>query len=117
AATHGLEGALPALRQQGLLPPGLVIAVGVADRDGNIVASNPHIARFNVSSQDFFRVQREAGADQPFVSQPVTHDARSDPRLHFTRRIVDAQGRFAGVAIVAVDPAYFTSAYERSREG
>jgi len=117
AATQGLEGALPALRQQGLLPAGPVIAVGVADRDGNIVASNPNIARFNVSSQDFFRVQRAAGADQPFVSQPVTHDARRDPRLHFTRRIVDAQGRFAGVAIVAVDPAYFTSAYERSREG
>jgi diguanylate cyclase (GGDEF)-like protein len=117
AATHGPQGALPALRQQGLLPPGRMIAVGVADRDGNIVASNPQIPRFNVSSQDFFRVQREAGADQPFVSQPVTHDAKTGPRLHFSRRIVDAQGRFAGVAIVAVDPAYFTSAYERSREG
>jgi diguanylate cyclase (GGDEF)-like protein len=117
ATTHGPEGVLPALRQQGLLPPGRLIAVGVADRDGNIVASNPQIARFNVSSQDFFRVQREAGADQPFVSQPVTHESRTAARLHFSRRIEDAQGRFAGVAIAAVDPAYFTSAYERSREG
>jgi diguanylate cyclase (GGDEF)-like protein len=117
ATTQGPEGVLPALRRQGLLPPGHLIAVGVADRDGNIVASNPQIARFNIAGQDFFRAQREAGADLPFVSLPFGHEARTDPRLHFSRRIEDARGRFAGVAIVAVAPAWFTSAYERPRAG
>jgi diguanylate cyclase (GGDEF)-like protein/PAS domain S-box-containing protein len=35
----------------------------------------------------------------------------------FSRRINTGDGRFAGVATVAVDPAFFTSSYERSRLG
>jgi hypothetical protein len=35
----------------------------------------------------------------------------------FSRRINTSDGRFAGVATVAVDPAFFTSSYEHSRLG
>ncbi|QNA99478.1 cache domain-containing protein [Massilia sp. Se16.2.3] len=35
----------------------------------------------------------------------------------FSRRINDADGKFDGIAIVEADPAYFTSAYEPSRDG
>jgi diguanylate cyclase (GGDEF)-like protein/PAS domain S-box-containing protein len=62
-------------------------------------------------------VHRGADTGMPFVSRAIGDAAKAEPHLHFTRRINDAAGHFAGVAIVAVDPAYFTSAYERSREG
>jgi diguanylate cyclase (GGDEF)-like protein len=121
ARLHGPAGALPALRKQGLLPPGLVFVASIADRDGNIVASNPAKAPLDVSRQDYFTVHRDderaSDTGAPFVSRTIRDAAKLEPHLHFTRRIEDAGGRFAGVAIVEVEPAYFTSAYERSREG
>jgi diguanylate cyclase (GGDEF)-like protein/PAS domain S-box-containing protein len=114
---HGPEAALGKLRGQGLLPPSLVFVVGIADREGRIVASNPAMPRLDVSHESFFTVHRDGNTAMPVVSEAVGDAAKSEPHLHFTRRIDDAAGRFAGVAIVAVDPAYFTSAYERSRDG
>ncbi|RYF03473.1 MAG: signaling protein, partial [Oxalobacteraceae bacterium] len=50
----GPAGALPALRRQGLLPPGLVFAVAIADRDGRIVASNPERPVHDVAREPWF---------------------------------------------------------------
>jgi diguanylate cyclase (GGDEF)-like protein/PAS domain S-box-containing protein len=94
-----------------------VYLVGIADRDGRIVASNPSMPALDVSRETFFTVHRDGHAASPYVSRAIADAASDYPHLHFTRRIEDAAGRFAGVAIVAVEPAYFTSAYERSREG
>jgi hypothetical protein len=48
----------------------------------------------------------------------VSRDAaNNDWHVHFTRRLDDALGNFAGIVIVETDPAYFTSSYERSRLG
>jgi diguanylate cyclase (GGDEF)-like protein/PAS domain S-box-containing protein len=116
----GAPQAVTELRRQGLLPPGLVFTVAVADRDGKIVASNPPLPRLDVSAAPYFRFHRErkdTGGGEVFVSEPTFDQDRSDAHLHFTRRINDAAGRFAGVALVAIDPDYFTSAYELGRQG
>jgi len=117
AEQHGPAAAIDELRREGLLPPALVFVVGIADRDGHIVASNPAMRPLDVAHETFFTAHRDSESAAPFVSQAVGDAARLEPHLHFSRRIDDAAGRFAGVAIVAVAPAYFTSAYERSREG
>ena len=117
AEVHGAAGALPALQRQGLLPPGLVFHVSITDRAGRLVASNPDIGEHDVSGAPYFQSHREHDSRAPFVSHASGDATRAEPHLHFSRRINDAAGGFAGVAIVAVDPAYFTSAYERSRQG
>jgi diguanylate cyclase (GGDEF)-like protein len=116
---RGPAGALDELRREQLMPPGLVFVVGVANRDGIVVASNPASPRLDVSGQRYFSFHRDSARDSgaAFVSTTVGDLVRTEPHLHFTRRIDDARGGFAGVAIVEVDPAYFTSAYERVREG
>jgi diguanylate cyclase (GGDEF)-like protein/PAS domain S-box-containing protein len=114
---HGPEGALDTLRAQDLLPPSLVFVVSIADRDGRIVASNPPTVPLNVAREAYFTAHREGPAGTLHVSRTIGDAAKAEPHLHFTRRINDAAGRFAGIAIVEVDPRYFTSAYERSREG
>ena len=114
---EGPAGALPALRRQDLLPPGLVFEVAIADSRGRIVASNPLDAGFDVSDAAYFLYHRDNNLGLPFVGATVPDAARREPHLHFTRRINDAAGRFAGIAIVEADPTYFTSAYEPSRDG
>jgi len=117
----GPAGALPTLRRQGLLPPGLVFVVSVSDREGHIVASNPAQPPADVSQQPWFTVHRDGDGNLPFVSRTAgeSQDGHggAEPHLRFTRRIAGADGGFGGIAIVEVDPAYFTSSYERSREG
>jgi diguanylate cyclase (GGDEF)-like protein/PAS domain S-box-containing protein len=117
AELKGAATALSDLGANGLLPPGLVFVVSIADRDGAIVASNPPAPRSSVAGQPYFEFHRENATDLPFVSEMLRDGANPDWHLHFTRRINDAAGRFAGVAIVEADPAYFTSGYERARMG
>ena len=113
----GAGAALPALDQQGLLPSGLVFVVSIADRGGAIVASHPAARPIDVSRETYFTFHRDSDTDAPFVSETTRDAAHTDWHLHFTRRLNDGAGQFAGVAIVEVDPAYFTSGYERSRQG
>ncbi|WP_306393894.1 bifunctional diguanylate cyclase/phosphodiesterase [Telluria beijingensis] len=114
---NGAEGALPALAAKGLLPPGLVFQVEITDGRGRVVASNPATGPRDLSGASYVEFHRHARQDLPYVSQAIVHAGNAEPHLHFTRRIDDVAGRFAGVAVVAVDPAYFTSSYERSRQG
>ncbi|MDQ2821430.1 MAG: EAL domain-containing protein [Pseudomonadota bacterium] len=114
---NGPAGALAVLRQQALLPSSLVFVVSVANKDGIVVASNPAMRPIDVSRERYFTIHRDQSTNRPFVSQTVSDGAKSEPHLHFTRRLNDAGGAFAGIAIVEADPAYFTSAYEKSREG
>ena len=114
---NGPAGAIPALRKQGLLPPSLVFVVAIADRDGRIVASNPDEGAHDVSGTAYFLYHRNNNLDLPFVGATVGDVVKREPHLHFTRRINDARGAFAGIAIVEADPSYFTSAYEHSRDG
>jgi diguanylate cyclase (GGDEF)-like protein/PAS domain S-box-containing protein len=114
---NGPAGALPALAAKGLLPPGLVFQVEITDSHGRVVASNPDVGPRDLSGASYFEFHRHTRQDLPYVSQAIVHPGAAEPHLHFTRRIDDDAGRFAGVAVVAVDPAYFTSSYERSRQG
>ncbi|HAT29774.1 MAG TPA: signaling protein [Janthinobacterium sp.] len=113
----GAAAALPALKAQGLLPPALVFAVKVTDRDGLVVASHPPARAMRVAAQSYFRYHVEHDGDAPYVSRTLADAAGPDWHLHFTRRLNDGAGRFAGIASIEVDPAYFTSGYERSRLG
>jgi len=113
----GPVGALPALNKQGLLPSGLVFVVSVADRNGMVVATNPATRPIDVSGQDYFRYHRDSDSATPYVSRVQRDAANPEWHLHFSRRLNDAAGQFAGIVIVEVDPAYFTSGYERSRQG
>jgi diguanylate cyclase (GGDEF)-like protein/PAS domain S-box-containing protein len=117
AEQHGPQAALDAMRRQRLLPPSPMFVVSIADRDGNIVASSPSMPPLEVGREAYFTVHRDRDTGTAFVSQTIGDAAKPQPHLHFTRRIDDGARRFAGIAIVEVDPAYFTSAYERSREG
>jgi diguanylate cyclase (GGDEF)-like protein/PAS domain S-box-containing protein len=113
----GALGALPELGREGLLPPGVVFVVSIVDRNGVTVASNPRALSISVAAQSYFKFHQERDSGATFVSPVLRDAANSEWHLHFTRRLDDADGNFAGIVIVETDPAYFTSSYERSRLG
>ena len=112
---NGPDGALEAMSAKGLLPSGVVFQVAIVDASGRVLASNPAARRGgDVSRSEWFARHRGNAASLPFVSQTI---GRREPHVVFSRRLGDAAGRFAGVASVAVDPAFFTSSYEHARLG
>ncbi|MYM31327.1 EAL domain-containing protein [Duganella sp. CY15W] len=113
----GTLGALPELGREGLLPPGVVFVVSIVDRSGMTVASNPHALPISVADEGYFKFHQERDTGTTYVSPAIRDAANSEWHLHFTRRLDDAAGNFAGIVIVETDPAYFTSSYERSRLG
>jgi diguanylate cyclase (GGDEF)-like protein/PAS domain S-box-containing protein len=113
----GPLGALPELGREGLLPPGVVFVVSIVDRNGVTVASNPRALSISVADQGYFKFHQERDSGATFVSPVLRDAANSEWHLHFTRRLDDVDGNFAGIVIVETDPAYFTSSYERSRLG
>ena len=112
---NGGNVSLPALKQRALLPPDLVFAVSIADRTGKIVASTHAIKLKNVSEKNYFRAQLEG--DRLAFGRPEAGGADRESNLHFSHRLDDVGGHFAGVAIVTVAAEYFVSGYERSRLG
>jgi diguanylate cyclase (GGDEF)-like protein len=113
----GALGALPELGVHGLLPSGLVFVVSIVDAKGNTIASNPRKMPISVAGQSYFEFHRSDRNTTTFVAQTARDKANQEFHVHFTRRLEDAHGNFAGIVIVEVDPAYFTSAYERARQG
>jgi len=112
---NGAGGALDAMSAKGLLPPGVVFQVAIISADGRVLASNPPARQGStVARADWFAWHRNNYANAPFVSATI---GKQEPHVVFSRRISDAEGKFAGVASVAVDPAFFTSSYEHVRLG
>ena len=117
AERQGARGALPELQSHGLLPSGLVFVVSIIDVQGDTVASNPAARSINVGREDYFTFHQQHRSSYTFISRAMRDAANQEWHLHFTRRLEDANGEFAGVVIVEVDPAYFTSGYEHGRLG
>jgi len=113
----GADGALPELKRQDLLPPAMIFTVAIADRTGRVIASSPAAVSRSIAGQDYFQHHATHPGDMSNVSAPLPDHAGGAPVLHFTRRLDDAAGHFNGIVMVQVDPAYFTSGYERSRQG
>jgi diguanylate cyclase (GGDEF)-like protein len=111
---NGSRRTLADLKDKGLLPPDLFFVVSVADREGTIVESTRQPEQGNVADEDYFREQRETAAF--FVGQ-AARDAHGESQLRFSRRLNATNGGFDGVAVVAVDAAYFVSGYEPAKLG
>jgi diguanylate cyclase (GGDEF)-like protein len=100
---------LAELKAKGLLPPDLLFTVSIADRDGVVVESTRASGPKTIADPDTFRQQRES--DAIFVGQ-MSPGPTGHAKLQFSKRLIDAQGAFDGVVVVAVYAEYFVSGYD-----
>jgi diguanylate cyclase (GGDEF)-like protein len=91
-----------------------VMQVGIVDRNGYLRQTAAAAASFvglDVRDREFYRVHRDAGTDQLFISKPVIGRVSGKWSLHISRRITMADGSFGGVVVATLDPAYLTRIY------
>jgi signal transduction histidine kinase/CheY-like chemotaxis protein/HPt (histidine-containing phosphotransfer) domain-containing protein len=91
----------------------LTLQISVADRTGNIIATNLAWSAKPVSivDRDHFRLPRDQIRDELFISRSVIGRISGKWSVQFVRRLFDAGGAFDGVVIVSLDPGFLSRFY------
>jgi diguanylate cyclase (GGDEF)-like protein len=104
--------------KRGLYPAAALLYVTVLDRNGFIVSSTlPFQSQTNLSDRLFFQHHRADPSDDLFISEPQLGARLKRTLIRFSRRLEAPDGRFDGVAMVAVEPTFLASFYDESSIG
>lgn len=97
---------------QGMIVSDLFNQVGVINADGIYHLSNlAGFDRVDLNDREHFNVHKATDSGAVFISKPVLGRASGKWSIQLTRRINYPDGSFGGVAVISVDPLYFTSFY------
>lgn len=93
---------------------GLIRAISLIDRDGQVYASTRPgaVAPTNAADRDFFIVHRERHDAGVFIGATVKSRVDGQWTLPVSRRLSNPDGSLAGVIVAIVEPAYFQRFYE-----
>ena len=96
------------------LKEGGVFQWAVIDAQGLVRYSNlaPVTVPVDLSDREHFRVHREPGRDELFISKPVLGRVSQRWSIQFTRRLSHPDGSLAGVVVLSVAPEYFVANFE-----
>ena len=83
--------------------------IAIVDAEARLVQSSFDwpAEPINYSDREFFAVHRDHPEVGLFISRPIPGRAVSTWTIPISRRIADADGKFAGAVVVALDPEYF----------
>lgn len=98
---------------ESVLPSRLELPVALLGANGQLLDSVHAFMPRNLAGEPFFQTLAAGSADAPLFSTPMVDPATSKWHIQVARRINDRQGRFAGVIVIMIDPAYFVDDYDR----
>lgn len=95
-------------------PDALTVHLGLIGPDGISLGSTMKRAAgaFNLSDREHFRVHLDPSRDVLFISRPVLGRGTGVWTVQFTRKLLDAQGRFAGVVVYSLSCEELSHFYE-----
>ena len=85
-----------------------VTGMGVTDRHGQLIdgcCGTTH--RWDFSDRDYFKVHRDADNVGPTCPRPIARARAAAESIALSRRIERPDHTFNGIAVVAIDIAYF----------
>ncbi|AXS79527.1 hybrid sensor histidine kinase/response regulator [Dechloromonas sp. HYN0024] len=99
-----------------------IIQMSVMDRDGNLAYSTLGIPkdgdplRLNYKDREHFKVHQTAGVDNLFISRPVKGRLSGRWSIQLSRPIL-RNGKFDGMIVLSLDPAYLSSFAQKIKLG
>ncbi|WP_147297966.1 ATP-binding protein [Trinickia dinghuensis] len=102
----------------GLLDLDVFTRVAVIDKHGMVRAStNPDFELTSLAGSDDFRVHIDDPSTRIVIGRPPIGLAPDQASIELSRRIDDPQGRFLGVVLISMPPAYLTDLYDALHAG
>ncbi len=119
AYAYAMKGddALEEMRARQLLPPAIVFHVTIATRRGDVIGDSGKLPEPRLVNEAIFKAMSGGESDSLFIGKVERNRGSGAPEIVFSRRLADASGRFEGIAMLTVDPSYFTSAYDSAQMG
>ncbi len=111
------EAGLARLLRLGLDDLPGVRSLYIADAQGRLLSSSRPAEPGEIAGKPHFLVHREGQRRGLHIGRPEQNAGDPSWRLHLTRRLQHADGGFAGVVGVVMDPYYFTDFYRASQFG
>jgi signal transduction histidine kinase len=114
---HGLDIGLREWSRSGLINERAFVQVAVIDpqgvlRDSTIEGFKP----IDVSDREHIRAQLAGpytgDARLLYIARPVVGRTSGRPSVQLSRAILDDDGKLIGIAVVSMDPSYFTGLYK-----
>jgi signal transduction histidine kinase len=92
----------------------LIIQLSITDARGIMVYNTKEMPDkpLDLSDREHVRVHLNSGEDKLFISKPVLGRVSKKWSIQFTRKVLNRDGTFVGVAVLSVDPDYFTSFFK-----
>jgi diguanylate cyclase (GGDEF)-like protein len=91
----------------------MTAAIGMADSHGHVFADTlPISGNVSIADRPHFRAQIDPTHDDLFISEPVHGRVSGEDTIQFTRKLLDAQHRFAGVTVFSLDCKELSRFYE-----
>jgi diguanylate cyclase (GGDEF)-like protein len=90
------------------------VQIAITDKHGMMITSSAMLypkEPVDLSDREHFLVHARSKLDKLFISKPVLGRASGKWSVQYTRRLSDAQGDFAGVIVISLDPAHLSKAY------
>lgn len=110
--TLGVAPDIRALTESGVIAANIYNQVGLIDADGVYRTSSLRdFKHVDLSDREHFRVHIDDESSEMFLSKPVLGRATGRWSLQLTRRVNLPDGSFGGVAVISIDPLYFTAFY------
>ena len=93
-------------------PDWLTAQIAVIGPDGMSVASTASAQRVSVADREHFIAQRDSADDTLLISKPVLGRSSGRWSIQLTRKILSADGAFAGIVVVSLDCYQLSGFYE-----
>lgn len=97
----------------------LLSAISIFNVQGDLVASSvaPPSGKANVAAAEYFRVHAETAGNELHIGKPALSGPKRELLVPLSRPIQSADGKFAGIVLVEVQPARFTEFYQDAAIG
>jgi diguanylate cyclase (GGDEF)-like protein len=94
----------------------IILQAAIVDDKGIIRWSNAQSESspaISVADREHIKVQLNSTADDLFISKPLIGRASGQWSVQFTRRFMKDDGTIGGVVVASLNPAHFTSFYDK----
>jgi diguanylate cyclase (GGDEF)-like protein len=96
------------------------VQIAIIDKNGMMITSTALLyprEPVDLSDREHFLVHAKSNVDKLFISKPVLGRASGKWSVQFTRRFNNADGSFAGVIVISLDPAHLAKTYSTLKLG